>query len=93
MTRHPVLKVIGPYAFAVSNSPTKVQGLFVLRRIARKWGMGHSNCIDYPRPANVAVDGLMRSHEPGLYQHSLHVGKIVTDYTRFCGLAFETACP
>ena len=37
--------------------------------------------------------GLMRSHEPGLYQHSLHVGKVVTDYTRFCGLAFETAWP
>ena len=37
--------------------------------------------------------GLLRSHEPGLYQHSLHVANLVTDYTRFCRLGFETAWP
>jgi putative nucleotidyltransferase with HDIG domain len=37
--------------------------------------------------------GLMRKHELGLFEHSLHVAKLVTDYTRFCGLAFETAWP
>ena len=33
----------------------------------------------------------MRSHEPGLYEHSLHVAKLATDYTRFCGLDLETS--
>jgi HD-GYP domain-containing protein (c-di-GMP phosphodiesterase class II) len=35
--------------------------------------------------------GLMRSHESGLLQHSLHVAKLVTDYTRFSGLSYDSS--
>jgi putative nucleotidyltransferase with HDIG domain len=35
--------------------------------------------------------GLMRSHESGLLEHSLHVAKLVTDYTRFSGLSYDSS--
>lgn len=30
----------------------------------------------------------MRKHEPGLYRHSLRVGKLATDFYRFCGMEY-----
>jgi putative nucleotidyltransferase with HDIG domain len=79
--------------FRFSNSPTNVLGSLC------GGGLHETRNVTIPI-ASITQDphtqrwlGLMRKHESGLFEHSLHVGKLVTDYTRFCGLAFETAWP